>query len=52
MVKREGVEGVGVRKVGDCRVGVDGMIRFSSTQQQKRIFCYEMYFKHDLPHDV
>ena len=26
MVKREGVEGVGVRKVGDCRVGVDGMI--------------------------
>lgn len=26
VVKREGVEGVGVRKVGDCRVGVDGMI--------------------------
>ena len=22
-----------------------------ATQQQKRIFCYEMYFKHDLPHD-
>ena len=20
--------------------------------QKKRIFCYEMYFKHDLPHDV
>ena len=23
-----------------------------ATQQQKRIYCYEMYFKHDLPHDV
>ena len=26
--------------------------REGATQQQKRIFCYEMYFKHDLPHDV
>ena len=26
--------------------------REGATHQQKRIFCYEMYFKHDLPHDV
>ena len=25
--------------------------REGATQQPKRIFCYEMYFKHDLPHD-
>ena len=26
--------------------------REGATQLQKRIFCYEMYYKHDLPHDV
>ena len=35
------------------RVGVGGLGgREGATQQPKRIFCYGMYFKRDLPHDV
>ena len=37
---------------GEVRYEVGGLGgREGATQQPKRIFCYEMYFEHDLPHD-